>query len=288
VNRVLEVRINSASGGTGRRSLLPHRLIAHFWRLRGLVWRLAVRDFLARNRGSYLGLLWAAITPLSLLLIYTFVFGFVFKARWGKEPGNIGLFAAMLLCGIVPYSLLFGDAVGRAPLAVIGQPNFVTRVVFPVETLPASVVGAACLQFLGGFVIMLIGALAVRHTLTMHVLLTPAVLLPLILLATGLTYLLASIGVFVRDMANTVQIGLTLLFFLSPIFYQLENLPLRARFYLRLNPLTAVVEGLRAIVMRGRAPDWPWLGYSLAVSLVVAYLGVVWFMRTKKAFADVL
>jgi len=293
----LEVRINSAKGGADRRMMLPHRLALHFWRLRGLVWRLAARDTIARNRGSYLGLLWTAITPLFLLAVYTFVFGFVFKVRWGTElRTSRGEFAMMLFCGILPFSILFGDAVSRAPLTVVGQPNFVTRVVFPAEALPASAVGSACLQFLGGFVVMLIGALAVRHTLSPEILLVPVLLIPLLLITTGLTFFLASVGVFVRDMVSSVQIALTLLFFMSPVFYQLQNLKpdghghgSRIAYNLMLlNPFTSIIEGFRSVVMRAEMPDWRWLGYSAVVGLVLCYLGVTWFLRTKKAFADVL
>jgi len=288
---VLEVRVNSATGTIGRQTLLPHRLVAHFWGLRRLVWQMSVRDLQSRYRGSYLGLIWSILTPLCLLAIYTFIFGFVFQARWGERPSNMGEFAMMLFCGIVPFSLLFSDSVSRSPLAVVSQASFVTRVVCPAEALPASYVGSACFQFCGGLVVLLGGALAVRHSLSVAVLLVPLFLVPLILLTIGLTFFLGSIGVFVRDMANSVQLAMTLLFFVSPVFYRLQNLPSVAQFYMRLNPFTAIIEGFRWAIMPipgDPAYDWRWYGYSLAVAMVVAYLGAVWFMRTKKAFADVL
>jgi lipopolysaccharide transport system permease protein len=252
---------------------------------------MSLRDMQSRYRGSYLGLIWATLTPVCLLAIYTFVFGFVFKARWGERPPNMGEFAIMLFCGIVPFSLLFSDSVSRSPFAVVAQANYVTRVVFPAEALPASYVGSACLQFCAAFIVLLAGALAVRHTLGVAVLLVPVFLVPLILLTAGLTFFLASVGVFIRDMANSVQLAMTLLFFISPVFYRLQNLPPRAQFFMRLNPFTAIIEGFRGVIMPipgDPAYDWRWYGYAVGMALVVAYLGIVWFMRTKKAFADVL
>jgi len=287
----LEVRVNAAGGVVGRGAILPHRLIVHFWRLRHLIWRLSVRDMHARYRGSYLGIIWSTLAPLCLLAIYTFVFGFVFKARWGERPANMGEFAMMLFCGIVPFSLLFSDSVSRSPVSIVSQANFVTRVVFPVEALPASYVGSACLQFCGGFVVLLLGALAVRHSLSLTLLLIPVFLVPLLFLTAGLTFFLASVGVFIRDMANSVQLAITLLFFVSPVFYRLQNLPAKAQFFMRLNPFTAIIEGFRWAVMPipgDPAYDWRWYGYATALAMVVAYLGIIWFMRTKKAFADVL
>lgn len=283
----LEIRVSSVAGQT-REVIVPHRLITHFWRLRHLVWRLAVRDTRARYQGSYLGLIWSLLMPLMMLAIYTFVFGYVFQPKHGAHTVNIGEFAMILFCGIVPFSLLFSDAVSRAPMIVVGQPNLVTRVVFPVEALPASCIVSAGLQFAAGCCVLLGGALVVRHTLGPQVLLLPLVVIPLALLTSGMVFFLASVGVFVRDVGNSVQLALMLLFFLSPVFYRLDNLPQWAQPYMRLNPFTSIIESLRRTVLLGQTPDWPWLGYSLAVSAVIGYLGVAWFVLTKKAFSDVL
>ncbi len=171
---------------------------------------------------------------------------------------------------------------------VVAQPNLVTRVVFPAEALPASAVGSAFFQFCGAFGVLLMGTLAVRHTLSPHILLVPVLLIPLLLITTGLTFFLASVGVFVRDMANSVQLALTLLFFMSPVFYKLSNLSPHVQRFMRLNPITSIVEGFRSVVMLGEFPDWTWLGYSAGLGLLLSYFGIIWFLRTKKAFADVL
>jgi len=273
------------SSDRGRAALAAS--LADIWARRGLLYRLIWREVLGRYRGSWLGLAWSFAAPLFLLALYSFVFGVVFKARWPQQPTPepVG-FALALFAGLIVFGLV-SDVLGRAPTLVTSQPNYVKKVVFPLELLPLAALGAALFHALASFGVLL-AALALSGRLVAGVWLLPVLLAPLLLCLAGLAWLLAALGVFVRDTAQAMGMVTTALLFLSPVFYPLSALPEALQPWLLLNPLTVPVEAVRAAVLWGEPVDWAMLGgYSLA-AIAIAAAGLAFFRRTRPGFADVL
>jgi lipopolysaccharide transport system permease protein len=266
----------------------PWRLIVHFAERRELIWQFTLREVQGRYRGSYLGILWALITPLFMLIVYTFVFSVIFGAKWtGSESESFMDFALILFSGMIAFNV-FSDCVTRAPTLIIGNPNYVKKVVFPLEILPMSVLGSAVIHSLMSLGIVLVGLLLSTGKLYWTLLYLPLVYLPLAALTLGISWLLASLGVFIRDIGNFIGVVITLLFFLTPIIYPISAVPEFLRPVFQLNPLSVIVEDFRRVVMWGQPPDWPWLGGVILLSGLVMLGGYMWFMKIKRAFADVV
>jgi lipopolysaccharide transport system permease protein len=273
-----------------RPSASPGEIGASLWRNGALVAMLARREALGRYKGSLLGIAWSFLHPLLMLAVYTFVFSTVFKARWsggGAGDGSTLEYALHLFAGILIYTL-FAECVTRAPALVLANVNYVKKVAFPLEVLPWVSLGAALFHFAVGLLIWLVFHAAFFGTPPVTALLLPVVLAPLILFILGLCWLLAALGVYLRDVGQIVGILTSALIFMSPIFYPLTALPETLRPYLYLNPLTPAVEQVRAVLIFGRLPDWHMFGTFLAVSIMVAALGFAFFQKTRKGFADVL
>jgi lipopolysaccharide transport system permease protein len=270
------------------RFLNPLHLVRNLWSHHDLIRQFTSREVEGRYKGSFLGLFWSFVTPLVMLLIYTFVFGVVFKAKWpNAKTGSLSEFAVTLFCGLIAFNI-FSECIGRAVALITSVPNYVKKVVFPLEILPISVLGTAL--FHGGISlgVLLVANVLVSGVLHWTLVLLPLVLLPLLCLTLGLTWFLASLGVFVRDIGYTVTLALQMLFFLTPIFYAVENIPEPYRTIISLNPLTPIVQDLRRVVLWGSLPAWNELALLILGSGAVMILGYAFFMKTKKAFADVL
>ncbi len=269
--------------------LSPFGFARSLWEHGDLIRQFTLREIQGRYKGSSLGLFWSFLQPLALLLIYTFVFGVVFRARWAHQQrtGSLGEFAFVLFCGLIPFNL-FNECVSRASNLVVMVPNYVRRVVFPLEVLPVSAVGSACFHATVSLAVLVAVRLAAQGTVAPTLLLLPVVVPPLLFLCLGLTWFLASLGVFFRDLSYVVSLVLQVLLFATPIFYPLDAVPERFRPILRGNPLAAMVENFRRVVLWGVPPDWGWLTASWLVGTTVMLLGYAWFMKTKRGFADVL
>lgn len=254
---------------------------------RSLIWQFARRDVQARYRGSLLGLAWSFLNPLLMLAVYTFVFREVFKARWGTGDGGGMEFALQVYAGLIVFTF-FSECLSRAPRLVLDQPQLVKKVVFPLEILPWTTLLSALFHTVVNLSVLVVAAAAVRGELSPSVLALPLVFLPLLPLLMGLSWFLASLGVFVRDVSQVIGMALNLLMFLSPVFYPMSSLPERWQPWLALNPLTPVIEQTRRVVMAGLWPDWTVLATLAAGSLLLAWLGGMWFAATRKGFADVL
>src|SRR5262245_5820706 len=174
---------------------------------RGLLRSLTMRDIEVRYRGTVLGLLWTLVYPLAMLAIYTFLFGIVFKARW---PGvaNLPDFILMLYCGLLTFNLT-SETLTRAPAAVLSQPNYVKKVVFPLELLPLSQLGAALFNALVGFALLIVFVLIQKHDLALSGVTLPIILAPLAIMLSGCAWSLAALGVFFRDINQIIGILMT-------------------------------------------------------------------------------
>jgi lipopolysaccharide transport system permease protein len=268
--------------------LNPIAMTRNLWRHRDLIRQFTRREIEGRYRGSFLGLFWSFINPLVMLLIYTFIFGVIFKARWpNAKTDSLSEFAMTLFCGLTAFNV-FGECLGRASTLVLGVPNYVKKVVFPLEILPISALGAALFHACVSLVILLATNVLVLGTLHWTTLLVPLLMLPLVFLSLALTWWLASLGVFIRDIGYTVVLIVQVLFFLTPIFYAIENIPEPYRSLISLNPLTPIVENVRRAILWGLLPNWIELAIWIAATGFLMVIGYAWFMKTKKAFADVL
>ena len=257
------------------------------WRHRGLILSLIRRDVLGRYRGSVIGVLWSFLNPLFMLAVYTFVFSVVFGARWGGGTQSKVDFALILFAGLLVFNL-FAECVTRAPTIVLANTNYVKKMVFPLEILPWVLLGSALFHAAASLGVWFLGYVVLRGAPPLTALALPAVLVPLLLLVLGLAWLLASLGVYVRDISQIVGILTTTLMFLTPIFYPAEALPDPYRAFLIANPIAAIVEQTRDVLYWGRLPDPMALMVNLSVSVGIAWLGFAWFQKTRRGFADVL
>jgi lipopolysaccharide transport system permease protein len=283
------VAIHSARPTPLAALLNPVHLATTLWRHRDLTWQFTKRYFQARYRGTHLGTLWAVLNPLLMLAVYTFLFHYVFEARFGNDPSQTrGRYAVILFGGISVYAI-FSETVVRSCGLVLDQPNLVTKVVFPLEVLPVAGLGATLLFSLFSLGLTLLGTWVFFGAIPWTAVLLPLVILPAAALALGLSWFLASLTVFVRDAANLVVIVVSqVLLFLTPIFYRIENLPEDVRWLAELNPMAGVVESARRVAILGQLPEWASLGWSMLAGLGGMVLGYAWFVKSKRGFADVL
>lgn len=265
----------------------PLMVFQSFWRSRQIIWAMAKREVIGRYRGSFIGILWAFLNPLLMLGVYTFVFGVVFRSRWGKQPESYTEFGVMLFAGLIVYTI-FAEGVNRAPSLILNNANYVKKVIFPLESLAWSNMGSTLFHgFMSAFVLLLMH-LCFHGTLHWTAILFPVVIFPILLLAMGFTWFLASLGVFLRDLGQVVGIFTTTLMFMSALFYPPTALPESLRLYVMLNPLSFIMEQVRAVLIRGELPNWLGLGACFGLSMLVAWLGLLWFEKTRKGFADVI
>lgn len=267
--------------------LHPARMAANLWAHRGLAAQLAAREVRSRYRSHALGPLWTLLHPLAMLAIFTFLFAVVFRARW-SEGGGVGEVALQIFAGLIVFQI-FRELVGRAPGLVVGHSNFVKRVVFPLEVLPVVDLLTALFTFAVGMAVWMLGWFVIqREAPHATAALAPLVILPVCLTALGGAWVLAALGVFVRDIQNVTDLGLTVLFFLTPVFYGAERIPEKYRVLVALNPIAHTIGWTRGVLLHGRAPDWGLWGLFTVVSALVALAGYSVFMKSRRGFADVL
>ena len=266
----------------------PLSLLRSLWRNRQLIIQMTRREVVGRYRGSVLGIAWSFFHPLLMLAIYTFVFSVVFKARWGVNTDESKTqFAVVLFVGLIVHGL-FAEVINRAPTLITSNVNFVKKVVFPLDILPSVAIGAALFHSLVSLGVLLIAFVIFNGYLNWTVIFIPLVLLPLIIITLGFAWMLASLGVFLRDLGQTTGIITVVMLFFSPIFYPVTALPEKLRHWIMANPLTFIIEQAREVLIWGHLPNWMWLGIYTIAATVVAWLGYVWFQKTRKGFADVL
>ncbi|MGZ8218076.1 ABC transporter permease [Methylomagnum sp.] len=268
-------------------SVSPLAMGRSFWRHRQLIWQMTRRDVLGRYRGSMMGILWSFLHPLVMLAVYTFVFSVVFKARWGGGSDSKTEFAILVFAGMIVHGL-FAECVNRAPVTILQNVNYVKKVVFPLEILPWVNMGSA-LFHTAVSVTVLTAFYGLTHlSLNWTAILFPILIMPLALVIMGISWFLTSLGVYLRDLGQIIGMVTTIMMFLSPIFFPASALPEDYRVLLYLNPLAFMIEESRNILILGILPDWQGLAIYYASGLVVAWLGFVWFQKTRRGFADVL
>lgn len=263
-------------------------LWAENWRHRHMVARMIRREIAGRYLGSVLGLAWWVVQPILMLLVYTFAFNVVFQSRWPtRSDGGETNFIIAMFIGLIIYSLV-AECLNRAPTLILGHVNYVKKVVFPLQILALVVVGSALFNAGVSLTIWICLLAAVQHDIPWTIVFLPVVLLPVLLFGTGIVWLLSSLGVFIRDLGQFATLSTMLLLFLSPIFYPMSAIPEPFRAWLVANPLTGVIEEARKVAIYGDWPDFGLLGINLLVGIAFSHLGLLWFTRMRRAFADVL
>jgi lipopolysaccharide transport system permease protein len=267
-------------------SALP-RAVDYFRRRRELLWRMTLREVAARYRGSWLGPVWSLLTPLLLLSVYGFVFSVVFRARWGSDPQSSQADYILTIFGNIAVFNLFAETVSAAPGLVVAHASYVKRVIFPLEILPV-------VRFLAGSVnagislAVFTAATAWMNGLSWTALLLPLMLLPLAFWTLGIALFLSALGVFVRDIGNLIGLLITVLLFLSPVFFPPSNLPAAWQPVLELNPLAGILGNFHRVMLEGLPPDWTSWFVTTSLGLVASAAGLWFFLRAKPAFADVI
>ena len=261
-------------------------LAKSLWRNRQLIVQMTKREVVGRYKGSAMGLAWSFFNPVFMLVVYTFVFSMIFKSRWGGDESRT-LFAVVLFVGMIVLGL-FSEVLNRAPSLILSNVNYVKKVVFPLEILPVIAMGAALFHSLISLGVLLVAFILFNGYLHWTVIFTPLVLLPLVIVTLGISWMLAAIGVFLRDVGQTIGIITTVLMFLSPVFYPVTAVPEKFRPFIMANPLTFIIEQAREVLVWGHTPNWIGLGVYTMAATVVAWAGYALFQKTRKGFADVL
>lgn len=254
-----------------------------------LIRQLLLRNVATRYKGSALGLVWSFAHPLMMLGVYTFVFGVVFKARWGVEHfgDSRAAFPLIMFCGMAVFNV-FSESVNNSTSLIVGNAGLVKKVIFPLEILPLCGVLTSLVFGMAWFALLLAGTALFLQQISWTMVLLPVLLFPLLLLSAGVCYFVASLGVYLRDIQQVVGIVTQMLFFMTPIFYPASIVPEQVRWILEINPLSPLVEQTRNVFLFNALPDfWPTVTVWL-ISGIVFQLGLAWFMKTKKGFADVL
>lgn len=266
----------------------PLYMLHQLWSNRRLALRMVRRDVVGRYKGSALGLAWSFFNPVIMLLVYTFVFTVVFKARWGiQAEGGRSEFALQLFAGLIVHGIL-ADMLNRAPSLILGNVSYVKKVVFPLAVLPLVPLGSALFHGAISLGVLVAAQLLLTGSMSATLWLAPVVLLPLVTLTLGVGWLLASLGVYLRDIGQTMGLLATILLFMSPIFYPLSALPENLQPFILLNPLTFIIEQFRIVALMGGWPNWGGLVVYMAMAMAAAWLGFAWFQKTRKGFADVI
>lgn len=254
---------------------------------RELTVQLAKRDVLGRYRGASFGLTWSLISPFLMLCVYTFAFGSVLGGRWPRVESGDDSFAMIVFVGLIVHGL-FAECVNRAPMLIVSNPNFVKRVIFPLEILPWPMLISALFHTLMNVLVFVILRLVLDGQFSWTIVMLPAVLLPFAIMLLGLSWLLASLGVYIRDVIQVTGVMSMALLFLSSALIPLESVPESYRWIFRFNPLTPIIDQARNVMLWNRMPDWLLLAEYSAGALVVCYLGYAWFALTRRGFGDVL
>jgi lipopolysaccharide transport system permease protein len=251
-----------------------------------LILTMVRRDLMGRYRGSTAGILWSILNPLLMMITYYFVFGVVLQARFAGDPTREG-FVLYFLAGMLPW-LPFSEAVGRAPAVLLEHGNFIKKLVFPIETLPANLVASGLVLQGIAIVIFLIGLLFFRGAIPLTAFWVPVLLVPQMLFTMGLCWLFSALGLLFRDLAQITGYFLTMWFFLTPICYPEEGLPAAIAPYMALNPIFTLVRAYRTVLLQGTAPDFVALAQLMVIALVTFVAGHALFHKLRRSFADLL
>jgi lipopolysaccharide transport system permease protein len=261
-----------------------------WWAKLDLLRTLVRRDLEARYKGSILGNLWPLLNQLSQLLIYTYVFSIILRVKLSFKtlPDNNFTFGLWLFAGLLPW-IAFSSGLLQSAGSVVHNTNLVKKVVFPLTLLPLVPILSTFIESSFGLIGLILFVAITSHTLHLTLALLPLVWIPQLLLTAGLGYLAAGITVFLRDIPQTMNVGLNIWMYLTPIIYPATSIPLQWRSWVFwLNPMTAIAEMNRDLILVGEVRHWGEWGVASTIALLIFCLGLSCYRRLRPAFADVL
>jgi lipopolysaccharide transport system permease protein len=261
-------------------------LFGTLWQHRSLVLELTKREFSGRYRGSFGGVLWSFIQPLFLLAVYTMAFGVILQARWGDSDSTID-YALMLFAGLIVFNA-FSEVLTKSALLITANPNFVKKVVFPLDLLPVIAVATAIIHAFISIMVWFLGYMVLFGTPVASVILFPLIFICFLPMLLGLGWLLSALGVFVKDIGQLTSMLSHTLLFLTPIFYSIDIAPPALQRLLMLNPLTFIVEQFRLVIFNGQLPDWTGLLVYFVLASIFAWVSLTLFRRLRPNFADMV
>ena len=265
----------------------PLAFVTDLWRHRELLWQFTLRNVELRHKGSHLGLIWSVLNPVLMLGLYVLVLGYIFGGKFGVLPNETKIdFGLGVFFGLTLFQFI-AEVLGVSPTIIVGNPNFVKKVVFPLEILPVASVGGALVHMLISLCLVLLSLLLFGHGFGWGILWLPVIIAPLVLLAMGTAWLFSAFGVFFRDIAQVIQFLSTALMWASGVFFSAQKYP-GAWTYLRYNPLLLAIDLTRDAALWARPLNYHHLAYLYAFGIIACYLGHLAFRRMKPAFADVL
>ena len=265
----------------------PLEIFCSIWKNRYILKLLIYREILGRYKGSFIGIIWSLLTPICLLIVYTFVFSFIFKAKWTPINDSPTDFALILFPGLLLFNI-FSECILRSPYLILNNPNYVKKILFPLEILPIVSIGCAAFHFMVGLSVWLIAYFLLIGAPHLSLLFLPIFILPTFLFTAGFIWLVASTNIFLRDLAQVIAFFVSLLMFVSPIFYPLSSVPDSFLFLYKLNPLTNQIEFIRNLLFYGKLPDLPLFISSMIYSSVFGYFGFFVFQKLRIGFSDAL
>lgn len=279
----MQAQVNSGPSGwrqfDGITPLIRHR---------ALLRQFTERNVELRHKGSHLGLIWSFLNPLLMLGLYVFVFGFVFGGKFNGRAGETRVdYALGIFVGLSLFHFL-GEVLGVSPTVIVSNPNFVKKVVFPLEILPVATVGASFVHFLISIALTLLGIVFFGPGPNLGMLWLPVIFVPVLLLSLGLAWFCSAMGTFFRDINQLTAFLSMALMFASAVFYPAKSIPPQAWSILKFNPLIHAIELSRATALWGTPINLHHLTY-LYGSGALCFAGGYWvFFKLRPAFADVL
>lgn len=252
-----------------------------------IAWDIAARQFLQRYRGNAMGLLWVVLNPLLMMLLYTVVFGLIFKGKYGDRPETDTIDYAMgIYLGIVVLHWIT-DTIGFGVNVVNSNSNLVKKVVFPLEALPLSIFFNATINFGFGLLVSFLAAAVLGYFSTTQFLILPLIFLGA-MLSLGLAFFISAIGPFFRDLNQLVGFISLVLLNASAIFYSITDIPESLQPYTVLNPLMHLVQSIRSTFLWGELPTAGSVVILACWSIGMAVFGIVGYRFLKPVFADVV
>jgi len=254
-------------------------------RFRTLFWGFVSNEIRGRFAGSIGGFVWSLLTPLANLFIYIFVFSVVLQVRLKPMETGTDSFAVFFLSGMLPW-LAFSEALNGSTTLFLGRANLITKVAFPLELLPLT--GVIVPYFLNGLgFVMYLVYLLLKGYAHMGWFWLPLVIAVHMAFTLGLVILISSLTVFLRDIQQFIGIAISLWFFMTPIIYPLTMVPEGFRWIIRLNPMYPFIDLYHQVLLQG-CVSYAMLGYAMGLSAILFTGAILFFERSKYAFADVL
>lgn len=247
---------------------------------RELLWEWTRRDIKVRYKQSVLGAVWAILQPLALMVIFVVIFSWFIKVPSDGVP-----YPVFSYCGLLPWTFL-AASIGFGVPSVVGNMNLVTKIYFPREVLPISAVAACFVDFLVASTVFGGMLVVYRMPVTWALVSVPVLLLIQVVLTFGLVLFASAVNVFYRDIRFVVPLAVQLWMYASPVIYPVSMVPTWILPLYMLNPMAGLIDGYRRAILHGQAPQWGYVGWSAAASLLIFWAGYAYFKRAERRFAD--